>query len=169
MKAKVLILMGSDSDLQVMEGTTKLLKEFNIPYHMTVSSAHRTPERTLKLVKSAQKNGIAVIIAGAGAAAHLAGVIAAHTTLPVIGVPIDSSPLGGIDALYSTVQMPPGIPVATMAVGKAGAKNAAIFAAQILGLNDSKIAEALKDYKKIMAGEVVKKAKKVEKEEFWKH
>ena len=169
MKAKVLILMGSDSDLPVMEVTTKLLTEFNIPYHMTVSSAHRTPERTLKLVKSAQKNGIAVIIAGAGAAAHLAGVIASHTTLPVIGVPIDSSPLKGIDALYSTVQMPPGIPVATMAVGKAGAKNAAIFAAQILGLNDSKIAEALKEYKKKMAGEVVKKAKKVEKEEFWKH
>ena len=163
MKAKVLILMGSDSDLPVMEKTAKMLEDFNIPYHMTVSSAHRTPERTLKLVKNAEKNGAEVIIAGAGAAAHLAGVIASHTTLPVIGVPIDSSPLEGLDALYSTVQMPPGIPVATMAVGKAGAKNAAIFAAQILGLNDAAIAARLKEYKKEMAKEVEKKAKKVEK------
>ena len=162
MKVKVLIVMGSDSDLSVMEKTGKQLDEFNIPYHVTVSSAHRTPERTVKLIREAEKNGVQVIIAGAGAAAHLAGVIAAHTTLPVIGVPIDSSPLEGIDALYSTVQMPPGIPVATMAVGKAGAKNAAIFAAQIIGLKDSKIAVDLKDYKKKMAEEVEKKAKKVE-------
>ncbi len=163
MKTKVLIVMGSDSDLPVMEGAAKLLDEFNIPYHMTVSSAHRTPDRTLKLVKDAEKNGVEVIIAGAGAAAHLAGVIASHTILPVIGVPIDSSALKGIDALYSTVQMPPGIPVATMAVGKAGAKNAAIFAAQISGLKDNKIAKALKEYKKKMVKEVEKKAKKVEK------
>ncbi|MBI5664232.1 MAG: 5-(carboxyamino)imidazole ribonucleotide mutase, partial [Nitrospirae bacterium] len=108
MKAKVLIVMGSDSDLPVMDKTGDMLKEFNIPYQMTVSSAHRTPERTLKLVKNAEKNGVEVIIAGAGAAAHLAGVIASHTTLPVIGVPIDSSSLNGIDALFSTVQMPPG-------------------------------------------------------------
>ena len=162
MKAKVLILMGSDSDLPVMEATTKVLDEFNIPYHMTVASAHRTPDRTVKLIRSAEKGEVEVIIAGAGAAAHLAGVIAAHTTLPVIGVPIDSSPLRGVDALYSTVQMPPGIPVATMAVGKGGAKNAGIFAAQILGLKDNKIASALKDFKKAMAAEVVKKAKKVE-------
>ena len=162
MKAKVLILMGSDSDLPVMEATTKVLDEFNIPYHMTVSSAHRTPDRTVKLIRNAEKGEVEVIIAGAGAAAHLAGVIAAHTTLPVIGVPIDSSPLRGVDALYSTVQMPPGIPVATMAVGKGGAKNAGIFAAQILGLKDKKIATALKDFKKEMAAEVVKKAKKVE-------
>ena len=164
MNAKVLILMGSDSDLPVMEKTKNMLEEFNIPYHMTISSAHRTPERTLKLVKEAEKGGIEVIIAGAGAAAHLAGVIASHTTLPVIGVPIDSSPLEGIDALYSTVQMPPGIPVATMAVGKAGAKNAAIFAAQILALRDSLIAAALKEYKKKMVKDVEKKAKKVEKD-----
>jgi phosphoribosylaminoimidazole carboxylase PurE protein len=162
MKAKVLILMGSDSDLPVMEATTKVLDEFNIPYHMTVSSAHRTPDRTVKLIRSAEKGEVDVIIAGAGAAAHLAGVVAAHTTLPVIGIPIDSSPLRGVDALYSTVQMPPGIPVATMAVGKGGAKNAGIFAAQILGLKDKTIASALKEFKKKMAAEVVKKAKKVE-------
>ena len=162
MKAKVLILMGSDSDLSVMEKAAKLLEEFNIPYKMTVSSAHRTPERTLKLIKDAEKSGVKVIIAGAGAAAHLAGVVASHTTLPVIGVPIDSSPLKGIDALYSTVQMPPGIPVATMAVGKGGAKNSAIFAAQILGLEDASTAKLLKAYRKKMALEVEKKAKKVE-------
>jgi phosphoribosylaminoimidazole carboxylase PurE protein len=163
MKAKVLIVMGSDSDLPVMENTSKTLEEFNIPHHMTVSSAHRTPDRTLKLVKNAEKDGVEVIIAGAGAAAHLAGVIASHTTLPVIGVPIDSSPLEGLDALYSTVQMPPGIPVATMAVGSAGAKNAGIFAAQILGLKDPRISAALKEYKKKMAKEVEEKAKQVEK------
>lgn len=163
MKARVLILMGSDSDLPVMELTAKTLKGFNIPYQMTVSSAHRTPDRTIKLIRDAEKSGVEVIIAGAGAAAHLAGVVAAHTTLPVIGVPVDSSPLNGVDALYSTVQMPPGIPVATMAVGKAGAKNAAIFAAQILGLNDKKIAAALKEHKKQMTAAVVKMAKKVEK------
>ncbi len=163
MKPKVLIVMGSDSDLPIMEAASNMLKEFNIPYHMTVSSAHRTPDRTLKLVKNSEKNGVEVIIAGAGAAAHLAGVIASHTILPVIGVPIDSSPLRGVDALYSTVQMPPGIPVATMAVGKGGAKNAAIFTAQILGRKDAKIARALRDFKKKMAAEVVKKAKKVEK------
>jgi len=163
MKPKVLIVMGSDSDLPVMEGAAKVLKEFKIPYKMTVSSAHRTPDRTLKLIKSSEKEGVQVFIAGAGAAAHLAGVVASHTTLPVIGVPIDSSPLKGIDALYSTVQMPPGIPVATMAVGKGGAKNAGIYAAQILALEDNRIAKALKDYKKKMAAEVVKKAKKVEK------
>jgi phosphoribosylamine--glycine ligase len=163
MKEKVLILMGSDSDLPVMEGTAKMLQEFKIPYRMTVSSAHRTPDRTVKLVRDAEKKGVEVIIAGAGAAAHLAGVIAAHTTLPVIGVPIDSSPLEGIDSLYSTVQMPPGIPVATMAVGRAGAKNAGIFAAQIIGLKDRKTAAALKEFKKKMSGEVLKKARKVEK------
>jgi phosphoribosylaminoimidazole carboxylase PurE protein len=163
MKVKVLILMGSDSDLPIMKETSKILDDFKISYHMTVSSAHRTPDRTVKLIKEAEKGGVQVIIAGAGAAAHLAGVVAAHTTLPVIGIPIDSSPLKGADALYSTVQMPPGIPVATMAVGKSGAKNAAIFAAQILGLNDKKIASVLKAFKKKMVAGVLKKAKKVEK------
>ncbi|MBI4843450.1 MAG: 5-(carboxyamino)imidazole ribonucleotide mutase [Nitrospirae bacterium] len=163
MKPKVLIIMGSDSDLPVMENASKLLKEFGIPFKMTVASAHRTPERAVKLAVEAEKNGIGVIIAGAGSAAHLAGVIAAHTTLPVIGVPIDSSPLKGVDALYSTVQMPPGIPVATMAVGNAGAKNAAIFAAQVLQSSNSALAKKLKAYKKKMALEVLKKAKRVEK------
>ena len=163
LKAKVLILMGSDSDLPVMEKTGEMLDEFNIAFDMTVSSAHRTPARTLELVRDAEKNGTEVIIAGAGAAAHLAGVIASHTTLPVIGVPIDSSPLKGLDSLYSTVQMPPGIPVATMAIGKAGAKNAGIFAAQIIGLKDSKVAKALIFYREKMAAAVEKKAKKIKK------
>jgi len=163
MKPRVLIMMGSDSDLSVMKKTGEMLDELNIAYDMTVSSAHRTPERTLKLVRDGEKKGIEVIIAGAGAAAHLAGVIASHTILPVIGVPIDSSPLNGIDSLYSTVQMPPGIPVATMAVGKAGAKNAGIFAAQIIGLKDSTVAKALTAYRKKMAAEVEMKAKKLEK------
>ena len=163
MKSKVLIMMGSDSDLSVMEKTGEMLDEFNIAYDMTVSSAHRTPDRTLRLVRDAEKNGTEVIIAGAGAAAHLAGVIASHTTLPVIGVPIDSSPLNGIDSLYSTVQMPPGIPVATMAVGKAGAKNAGIFAAQIIGLKNPAVAEALRSYRGKMAAEVEKKAKNIKK------
>jgi phosphoribosylamine--glycine ligase len=163
MKPRVLILMGSDSDLSVMEKTAQVLEEFGISYHMTVSSAHRTPDRTLKLIRHAEKNGTEVFIAGAGAAAHLAGVIASHTTLPVIGVPIDSSPLEGIDALYSTVQMPPGIPVATMAVGKAGAKNAGVFAAQIIGLNDPAVAKAIVSYRKKIAAHVERRAKKIEK------
>jgi phosphoribosylaminoimidazole carboxylase PurE protein len=163
MKPKVLIVMGSDSDLSLMEEAAKILEHFNISYQMTVSSAHRTPERTVRLVRNAEKNGIEVIIAGAGAAAHLAGVIASYTVLPVIGVPIDSSPLKGIDALYSTVQMPPGVPVAAMAIGKAGAKNAAIFAVEILGIKDPIITSSLKDYRKKMASDVLKKAKKVER------
>ncbi|RJQ44360.1 MAG: 5-(carboxyamino)imidazole ribonucleotide mutase [Nitrospiraceae bacterium] len=163
MKPKVLILMGSDSDLPVMEETAKILEQFNIPYEMTVSSAHRTPERTVRIVRDAEKNGVEVIIAGAGAAAHLAGVVASHALVPVIGVPIDSSPLHGVDALYSTVQMPPGIPVASMAIGKAGAKNAGIFAAQILSLKDPLIASALRDHRKKMTSDVLKKAKKIER------
>ena len=163
MKPKVLIIMGSDSDLPVMGEAGKVLEQFNISYEMTVSSAHRTPERTVRLVRNAEKKGVEIIIAGAGAAAHLAGVIASHTLLPVIGVPLDSSPLKGIDALYSTVQMPPGIPVATMAIGRAGAKNAAIFAVQILSIKDPVIASSLKDYRKKMASDVLKKAKGVEK------
>ena len=163
MKPRVLIMMGSDSDLSVMEQTGKMLDELNIAYDMTVSSAHRTPDRTLKLVRDAEKKGMEVIIAGAGAAAHLAGVIASHTILPVIGVPIDSSPLKGLDSLYSTVQMPPGIPVATMAVGKTGAKNAGIFAAQIIGLKDSTVSKALMAYREKMAADVEKKAKKIAK------
>lgn len=155
------ILMGSDSDLPVMEEAVKTFKEFGIPYEVTVSSAHRTPQRTSKYARSAEKRGIKIIIAGAGSAAHLAGFIAAETTLPVIGVPIDSSSLKGMDALLSTVQMPGGVPVATMAIGKAGAKNAAIFAAEILALSDKKLGVALKDFRKKQAKKVAEKARKV--------
>jgi len=147
-KPLVLIIMGSDSDLGVMEEAGKTLDSFGVPYEMTISSAHRTPERTGQIATDAQKKGIKVIIAGAGAAAHLAGFIAANTTLPVIGVPVDSGSLKGLDSLLSTVQMPAGVPVATMAIGKAGAKNAGIFALQILALSDKGLAERLKEYKK---------------------
>ena len=152
------ILMGSDNDYGVMVETAKILKQFNIPFEMTVSSAHRTPERTAKYVSSARDRGIKVLIAGAGAAAHLAGVVAAETTLPVIGVPIDSSCLEGLDALLATVQKPGGIPVATMAIGKAGARNAGIFAAQILGVDDTIVANRLAEFKKEMAASVEAKA-----------
>jgi len=134
----------------------------DIEYEITISSAHRSPERTTKYAQSAIKKGVEVIIAGAGSAAHLAGVIAAETVLPVIGVPIDSSSLKGLDALLSTVQMPGGVPVATMAIGKAGAKNAAILAAQILGVKYAKIRDELKRYKRELAFEVEKKAQKLE-------
>lgn len=155
------ILMGSDSDLPVMEEAAKILKDFKIPYEMTVSSAHRTPKRTSEYAQSAEGRGIKVIIAGAGSAAHLAGFIAAETTLPIIGVPIDSSPLNGLDSLLSTVQMPGGVPVASMAIGKAGAKNAGIFAAQILAVSDPKLREALKTHRKEMASQVEAKAEKL--------
>jgi phosphoribosylamine---glycine ligase len=159
MKPKVLIIMGSDSDLPVMEATGEILKELGIPYEMTIASAHRTPERAIRLAAEAEKKGADIIIAGAGMAAHLAGVLAAHTILPVIGIPIDASSLNGLDSLLSTVQMPPGVPVATMAIGKAGAKNAAILAAQIIARKDATVADRLKAYKKQMAEEVEKKAK----------
>ncbi|HAO93060.1 MAG: 5-(carboxyamino)imidazole ribonucleotide mutase [Deltaproteobacteria bacterium] len=160
-KPLVGILMGSDSDLSVMEEAAKMLREFNIPYEITVSSAHRTPKRTSDYAKGAERRGIRVIIAGAGAAAHLAGFIAAETTLPVIGVPIDSSPLNGLDALLSTVQMPGGVPVASMAIGKAGAKNAGIFAAEILSVADERLRDALKRHRKEMAKQVEEKARKL--------
>ncbi len=163
MKPKVLIIMGSDSDLPVMEETEKILKEFGISFETTIASAHRSPKRAVKFAKGAEKKGFEVIIAGAGAAAHLAGVIAAHTILPVIGIPINSSPLQGFDALFSTVQMPPGIPVATMAIGTAGAKNAAIFAAEIIGRKDAKIVRQLKEYKKRLEEEVERKAEALSK------
>lgn len=159
MKPQVLIVVGSDSDLPVMEGAENILKELRIPYSITIASAHRTPERAIRLAAEGEGKGIEVIIAGAGMAAHLAGVLASHTNLPVIGVPIDSSPLKGLDSLLSMVQMPSGVPVATMAIGKAGAKNAAIFSAQIIGRKDVKIAERLKKFRKKLAAEVDKKAK----------
>lgn len=148
MKPQVLIVMGSESDMPVMEEAGKVLDELGISYSISIASAHRTPDLTIKLAKNAEKEGIEVIIAGAGMAAHLAGVIASHTNLPVVGVPIDSSPLNGLDALLSTVQMPPGVPVATMAIGKAGAKNAAIFSSKILARKYPEIAKSLKKYRK---------------------
>ncbi len=160
--AKVGIVMGSDSDLGVMQAAADILKKFLVPCLMTVASAHRSPMRAADFASSAADRGIKVIIAGAGHAAHLAGVMAAHTSLPVIGVPIDSSCLQGLDALLATVQMPPGIPVATMAVGKPGARNAGILAAQILALADPELARRLEDYKQEMAEQVEEKAKKVE-------
>jgi len=153
--------MGSDSDLPVMEGTVAMMKKFKIPFEMTVASAHRSPELAVSFAATARERGIKVIIAGAGHAAHLAGVLAAHTSLPVIGVPIDSSCLQGFDSLLSTVQMPPGIPVATVSLGKSGAKNAGILAAQILGVDDKKMQRRIDDFKAGMARQVAKKAAKL--------
>ena len=160
--SKVGIVMGSDSDLAVMQETANILNKFQIPYEMTVASAHRSPQRAADFAGSALKKGIKVIIAGAGHAAHLAGVLAAHTRLPVIGVPIDSSCLQGLDALLATVQMPPGIPVATMAIGKSGARNAGILAAQIIAISDPDVAKKLTRFKQEMARQVEQKARKVE-------
>jgi len=155
------IVMGSDSDLAVMEEAAAMLKKFGIPFEMTVASAHRSPQRAMVFAADARNRGMSVIIAGAGHAAHLAGVLAAHTSLPVIGVPIDSSSLQGLDALLSTVQMPPGIPVATMALGKPGARNAGILAAQILAIGDPELAGRIDRFKKEMASEVERKAEKL--------
>ncbi|MEW6327773.1 MAG: phosphoribosylamine--glycine ligase [Thermodesulfobacteriota bacterium] len=155
------IVMGSDSDLPVMVETTSVLKKMGIPYEITIASAHRSPQRTHEYAQKAAERGLEIIIAGAGAAAHLAGVIASETTLPVIGVPINSSALNGLDSLLSTVQMPPGVPVATMAIGKAGARNAGVFAAQILALKYPHIAEELKKHKVNMAQEVEEKANRL--------
>ncbi len=141
------IVLGSASDKPIMDECTKTLEKMEIPFETTVSSAHRTPEKTRDYARSASERGIEVIIAGAGWAAHLAGVLASYTTLPVIGVPIDSSPLKGIDSLLSTAQMPPGVPVATMAIGSGGAQNAAVFAAQILALKYTDIAKRLERYR----------------------
>jgi phosphoribosylaminoimidazole carboxylase PurE protein len=153
----VSVVMGSDSDLPVMTEATTVLEEFGIDYELILTSAHRTPLRTTKFAVSAAGRGIKIIIVGAGAAAHLAGVIASQTTLPVIGIPIDATALNGLDALLSTVQMPGGIPVATMAIGKAGAKNAALFAARILAVENKEISTKLSSYIKKMARDVEKK------------
>jgi phosphoribosylamine---glycine ligase len=157
----VLILMGSDSDAPVMQGAVDILNELQIPCEMTVASAHRSPERVMRLVSEAPGRGVKVFIVGAGAAAHLAGVVAAHSTLPVIGVPIDSSALKGLDALLSTVQMPPGVPVATVSIGKPGATNAGVLAAQVLGIADTAIAGRLTAYKKKLAEKVEAAAAKL--------
>ena len=150
----VSIVMGSTSDWSVMQTTAELLEQFQLPYEVTVSSAHRAPQRTAALARQAAARGVKVIIAGAGGAAHLAGLLAAETILPVIGVPIDASPLQGLDALLATVQMPRGVPVATMAVGRAGAANAAILAAQILALSDARVAARMQEYKAGLAAKV---------------
>ena len=157
----VLILMGSDSDAPVMQGTVDILKELQIPCEMTVASAHRSPQRVMRLVSEAPGRGVKVFVVGAGAAAHLAGVVAAHSSLPVIGVPIDSSALKGWDALLSTVQMPPGVPVATVSIGKPGATNAGVLAAQMLALADSAVAERLVTYKRRLAEKVEAAAAKL--------
>jgi phosphoribosylaminoimidazole carboxylase PurE protein len=162
---EVSIVMGSDSDLEIMREAAKALASFDIAYEIDVTSAHRSPERTAEFAQNARARGIRVIIAGAGGAAHLAGVIAAHTTLPVIGVPIPSTSLNGLDSLLSTVQMPAGIPVATVAIGKAGATNAGILAAQILAVADRKLAEKLDAYKEKLAAGVEEKSRKLQDSE----
>lgn len=159
--SKVLIIAASDSSLPAMNNAEKVLNEFGVDYILTVSSAHRSPKRTLQLVEDFQKNEGKVIICGAGLAAHLAGVVAAHFPLPVIGVPLKDGPLNGMDALYATVQMPGGIPVAT--VGIDNSKNAGLLAVQILATSDKKLEEKLVEYKKKLASEVEEKAKMLDK------
>jgi 5-(carboxyamino)imidazole ribonucleotide mutase len=161
MTAKVLILMGSKSDAEVMAETSRVLEKFGIPFSTTVTSAHRSPGRTRKLVREAEVKGYSVIIAGAGMAAHLAGVVAAETVLPVVGVPLAGSPLSGLDSLLSTAQMPGGVPVATMAIGKAGAQNAAYLAAQILALSDAKLRRKIREWRREMAEGVAETAKEI--------
>lgn len=155
MSKKVLIVMGSRSDLPAMEGCMKQLDEFGMKYQVRVLSAHRTPEAVLKVSSEAKENGFGVIIAAAGGAAHLAGVIASSTPLPVIGIPIQTSALGGMDSLLSTVQMPSGVPVATVAIGKAGPKNAAILACQMIGIGDAAVQQKIIDFKKAQAEKVL--------------
>lgn len=156
---KILVISASDSDLPIMADAVKVLEEFEIDYDLTLSSAHRSPERTVKIVADAYKSGVKVIIAGAGFAAHLAGVVAAHFPLPVIGVPLKGGALSGLDALYATVQMPSGIPVAT--VGVDNVRNAALLAIQILAVSDSKLEKKMIEYKKNLAENVEKKAQKL--------
>lgn len=162
-EALVSVVMGSDSDLPVMEEAVKILEEFAVQHELFLTSAHRTPERTATFARGAAKRGVRIIIVGAGAAAHLAGVIAAQTPIPVIGVPIDATPLMGLDALFATVQMPGGIPVATMAIGKAGAKNAALFAVRILALENADLLIKLQSYGRKMVQEIERKHENLKK------
>jgi|TARA_B100001013_G_C24549641_1_gene418110 phosphoribosylamine--glycine ligase len=155
--------MGSDSDASIMKSAVEMLDQFGISNEMTVASAHRSPARVLRLVEEADGRGVQVFIVGAGAAAHLAGVVAAHTTKPVIGVPIDATALSGMDALLATVQMPPGVPVATMAIGKGGATNAAVLTAQILAVSEPAVADKLKDYKRLLVEKVERAAERLGK------
>jgi len=160
-KPRISIVMGSDSDLEIMRETAKALEEFGIAYEIDVTSAHRSPDRTADYARKAAGRGVRVIIAGAGGAAHLAGMIAAHTTLPVIGVPIPSTSLQGMDSLLATVQMPAGVPVATVAIGRPGATNAGILAAQIIGVADASIAKKLEAHKEKLARGLEEKSKKL--------
>ena len=161
MKPWVLIIMGSDSDAEAMSQAAAALDELGVPYEFTVASAHRSPDRAKQIVTDAEANGAAVMIAGAGMAAHLPGVVASLTTRPVIGVPLASGALNGVDALYAIVQMPPGIPVASVAIG--GARNAGILAAQIIATSDAELAAKMKEQRRSMADAVTAKSKKVEK------
>jgi phosphoribosylaminoimidazole carboxylase PurE protein len=158
-KPLVAIVMGSDSDLPIMEEAGKALRELDVPYTMMVASAHRAPDLLRAWIRDVEARGVRVIIAGAGGAAHLAGVVASETLLPVIGVPLDSSPLNGLDALLSTVQMPGGVPVATVAIGKAGAKNAGVLASRILAIQDERLTKRLVEYRLKMAKDVENKSK----------
>ncbi|GMQ62926.1 5-(carboxyamino)imidazole ribonucleotide mutase [Vallitalea maricola] len=167
MKPMVGIIMGSDSDLPVMQEAAKILDEFQISYELTVVSAHRTPERLFDYAKSAKEKGLKVIIAGAGGAAHLPGMVASLTTLPVIGVPVKTRTLNGIDSLYSIVQMPPGIPVATVAIN--GAKNAGILASSIIGAFDENVSQKVEEYKNNLRETVKEKANKLEKIKYDKY
>jgi phosphoribosylaminoimidazole carboxylase PurE protein len=161
LKPLVAIVMGSDSDLEIMREAAKALQDLGVPYEIDVTSAHRSPLRTAEFARTAAARGLRVIIAGAGGAAHLAGVIAAETTLPVIGVPIPSTSLAGLDSLLSIVQMPAGIPVATVAIGKPGAANAGILAAQMLALSDAGLAQKIKAHKAKLERSVEEKAQKL--------
>jgi len=160
---RVLIVVGSENDLPIIDEAAKVLAGFDIPHEVHVSSAHRAPEKTRALARRVEKEGISVVIAGAGHAAHLAGVLAAELTVPVIGVPIDSGMLQGLDALLSTAMMPPGVPVATMAVGKGGARNAGVLAAEILGLGDDALRKRIAEFKAAMADAVEAKDRALQK------
>ena len=157
--ARVLIVMGSDSDLPVMQEAGRVLADFGVPFEMTVASAHRSPDRAASYAREAEGRGVRVIIAGAGGAAHLAGAVAAHTTLPVVGVPLSGSAVNGLDALLATVQMPAGVPVATVAIG--GARNAGLLAVQILATADERLRKRYRDYKDRLAREVEEKAARI--------
>ena len=162
-KPRVAIVLGSDSDYPVIQDMIRILQQFEIQHEITVSSAHRSPERTHRYAVTLEDRGIQVVIVCVGAAAHLAGVLASHTILPVIGVPIDSSPLQGLDALLSTSMMPAGVPVATMGIGKAGASNAAVLASQILARTDPDLANCLREYKKQLADKVEERDRELKK------
>ncbi len=159
---KVAIFIGSDSDYDVVKDAQAILKEFEVSFALEVTSAHRSPARTLKLIKDYEEKGVEIFIAVAGKAAHLAGIVAAHTVKPVIGVPVESSSLDGLDALLSTVQMPKGVPVATMGLGNSGASNSALLAIQILSLNDPSLVKKLKESREEMAAQIEAKSKKIQ-------